>query len=674
LWFDTRRIRIDITGLLFYSDKLIMDIAELKNRLQPQLEADRVVQFVEATGGSLDEAVLEAATLLGLPVRRIEYEVVERGSAGFLGRGVKPWKIKAYAGLAEIDEPDDEEEEDGLDLIDAPEPEEEKADGDVFVQLRNGDVFLKVIPPVGKGTYMTEADARVALERRRILGYNEELVRQTVKEAANTYVRVAGFQHNVANNSFVRVEISENEMFAYVSVTPPGVGGGDVSFEGYKGLLHSNGVIYGIKESFLERFADRPTYGTRVCVAEGKAAANGSDAYMDYFFEADPSATRLKETATGVINFKELNIIQNVLAGDKLACKIPPEKGVHGRTVTGKLLPAVDGKDISLPLGKNVSVDKDGITIIANVNGQVVLNLDKIGVEKIFTVDGSVGVKTGNIIFLGSVVVKGNVEEGYSIKATGNIEVTGLVDKADLDSDGDIIVRQGITGKPGILVRAGQMVVAKFIENATVKCAGTVLVSEGILNSTVYARQRVVCQGKRAAIIGGKICAGVEIQSKTLGSASGNTETVCEVGYDPEVKEKITVSTAKKAKMQEELEDLQRNITALEAMKQRQKELSEDREDYLADLQDKRAELIEQLDRIQDEIQQAEEYLSGLKLNGKVSVSAKCYPGTVVFIRDIRAAITSEYKSVTFTVLDGLIRIGKFTETEAKADEKKARE
>lgn len=644
----------------------MINLAELKDRIKPQLEVDRIAPFVEATGSSLEEAVLEAATLLGLPVRRVEYEVAERGSAGFLGKGAKPWKIKAYPGLVEMDEMDDEEEDD-LELMDTPEVEDAKADGEVFVQLRNGDVFLKVTPPVGKGKYVSETEARAALERRHILGYNDIMVRQAVKDASGSYVRVAGFKHSSVNDSFVRVEISEDEMYVYLLVTPPGLGGGDVSFEGYKALLRSNGVIYGINESFLERFTDCPTYGTRVCVAEGKPAVNGMDAYMKYFFEVNPSTARFKETTTGAINFKELNMIQNVMAGDKLACKMPPEKGVHGRTVTGKLLPALDGKDAPLPLGKNVSVEKDGLTIIANENGQVVLGVGKVGVEKIYTVDGSVGVKTGNIIFLGSVVVNGNVEEGYSVKATGNIEVMGLVDKAELDSDADIIVRQGITGKPGVSVRAGQMIVAKFIENATVKSDSAVIVSDGILNSMVMARHRVVCQGKRAAIIGGKICAGEEIQSKILGSASGNTETICEVGYDPEAKEKIAVSTAKQGKMQEELDDLQRNISALEAMKQRQREFAEDRKAYLAELLEKRADLLTKLGRVQDEIQETEEYLSRLRLNGKVSVSSKCYPGSVIYIRDIRTVIRSEYKCVTFTVLEGLIRIGKFIETEETA-------
>jgi uncharacterized protein (DUF342 family) len=659
-------------GFLAYSDVNMIDFAELKNRIQPHLEADRIIQFVEATGNSLDEAVLAAAMSLGLQVRRVAYEVVERGSAGFFGKGAKPWKIKAYAEFSEADEPD--EEESVLELADAPETEVPSADGDVFVQFRNGDVLLKVIPPVGKGKLVTEADAHAALGRRRILGYNDILVRQAVREAAGVYVRVAGFQHTAANDSFARVEISDNEMEAYVTVTPPGVGGGDISSEGYKNLLRNNGVIYGIKDSFLERFADRPVYGSRICVAEGKPVINGIDAHMEYFFEVDVSMARLKETITGAINFKELNMIQNVMAGDKLARKKPPEKGEHGRTVTGKLLPAADGKDMPLPLGKNVSVEADGLTIIASENGQVVLSVGKIGVEQVYTVEGSVGVKTGNIIFLGSVIVNGDVEEGYSVKATGTIEVMGLVDKAELDSERDIIVRQGIAGKQGITVRAVQSIVAKFIENATVKCGSSVVVSEGILNSTVFARQKVICQGKRAAILGGKICVGEEIQAKVLGSASGNSETVCEVGYDPEAKEKSAMLAAEEVGVQGEIDALLRNISTLEAMKQRQKNLPEDKEAYLVELQEKRNNLITKLFRIQKDLRQAEEYLSQLKLNGKVSASVKCYPGTVVCIRDIRTVVRSEYKCVTFTALDGLIHIGKFEDTEGtKGAEKKAR-
>ncbi|MDR1095411.1 MAG: FapA family protein [Spirochaetaceae bacterium] len=652
----------------------MVDFAELKNRITPQLESDLFMQFTEASGSSLNEAVLEAAALLRLPVRRIVYEVVERGTAGFLGKGAKPWKIKAYPGPSEAGRRKAAAAT-ALELADEAEVEIEipNVDGDVFVQLRKGDVFLKVTAAAGKGKPVTEADVDAALKRRRILEYDKTLAAQAVKNADGTYARMCGFQHNAANDSFARVEISENEMHAYIYVTPPGLDGSDVSLEGYQALLRSNGVVYGINESFLEQFADRPVYGSRICVAEGKPAVNGKDARMEFFFEANASATRLKETDMGAINFKELNIIQNVMTGDKLALKLPPEKGEHGQTVKGTLLPATDGKDVPLALGNNVSVEKDGLTVIASENGQVVLNGGKISVEKIYTVDGSVGVKTGNILFLGSVMVNGDVEEGYSIKATGNIEVVGLVDKAELQSDGDIIVRQGITGKQGVTVRAGQTIIAKFIENATVRSGGAVIVSEGILNSAVSARQQVVCRGKKAAIVGGKICAGEEIQSKILGSASGNTQTICEVGYDPETKEELAELTAKREAAQKELDEFQRNITTLETMKQRQKTLSEDKETYLADLLAKREAVIAQLEGMQEKTRDAEARLAQVQTKGKVAVSTKCYPGSVICVRDARTTVTTEYKSVMFTLLDGLIHIGKFTEADGDAAKKEAR-
>jgi uncharacterized protein (DUF342 family) len=639
----------------------MVDFPELQNRIKSLLEADRLIRVVEAKGDSLEDAVAEAAVLLQLPVRRVEYEVTKRGAAGFLGQGVKQWTINAYAQAVETNGVKDKAEDD-VELEEKPAFEEVSIDGEVFVRFNNGEVLLKVTPHTGKGKPVTEKEACAALGRRRVQGYSDALVGQIVKEASGKYVRVAEFHHNMANDGIVRIEISPNEMSAYVLVTPPGMGGNDVSHEGLKNLLRSNGVIFGIKESFLEHFADCPTYGTRVCAAEGMPVANGADAHMEYFFEVNPAAARLRETAKGAVNFKELNIIQNVMVGDKLACKIPPGKGEQGQTVTGKVLPAVNGKDIPLPIGQNVSVGKDGLTIFANENGQVMLN-GNIEVEKVLTVEGSVGVKTGNVIFLGSVFVKGNVEEGYSIKATGNIEVTGSVDKADLDSEGDVIIRQGIAGKPGVLVRAGRTIIAKFIENATVKCGGMIVVSDGILNSEVSARQRVICQGKRAAIIGGKISAGEEIYSKVLGSASGSTETVCEVGYDPEMKEKLTKVTESQAKLKDELDDLQRNVSTLTAMKERQKELSEDKEQYLAELQKKQRDLDIKRSNLDHEMQGLEEYLSRLQLNGKVSVSAKCYPGTVIYVRDLRAVIRTEYKSVTFTALGGMIDIGKFTES-----------
>ena len=77
--------------------------------------------------------------------------------------------------------------------------------------------------------------------------------------------------------------------------------------------------------------------------------------------------------------------------------------------------------------------------------------------EPVYTIEGDVNLKTGNVLFLGTVFVKGNVEDGFSVKAAGNIEIMGSVGKCLLDAEGDIIVHQGIAGKTEGRVRAGRI-------------------------------------------------------------------------------------------------------------------------------------------------------------------------------------------------------------------------
>ena len=51
--------------------------------------------YIEVSGKSLDEALTEASVTLGIPSSEIEYEVIEKGSTGFLGIGSKKAVIKA---------------------------------------------------------------------------------------------------------------------------------------------------------------------------------------------------------------------------------------------------------------------------------------------------------------------------------------------------------------------------------------------------------------------------------------------------------------------------------------------------------------------------------------------------------------------------------------------------
>jgi uncharacterized protein (DUF342 family) len=638
------------------------DLVGLQQTLRERLEQDRTIRMVETSGATLEIAVSEAATLLDLPVRRLEYEVTEKGFNGFLGTGKKDWKIRAYERIRARKK---DRSTAVLENIEETEAEvSNDRDGEAFVQLRPEGAFLKVVPPCGKGEPIVDAHAMEALSSRGVVDIDEKLVSKIVEESAGLYVKVGDFEHQSANSSTLAVDVSDDEMKVYVRVTPPGEGGSDIPYETYLSYLRSHNVVHGIKEDFLRDFADKPSYKEAVLVAEGTKAVDGRDAYVRYNFETDQSKVRIREGNNGQIDFKELNIIQNVVENQPLAKVIPPEMGTVGRTVTGKNISAKNGRDIPLPLGENVRVAEDEVTILANINGEVALTNGKINVQPIHTVKGDVNLKTGNILHLGTVIITGNVDDGFSVKATGNIEVHGTVGKAELDAEGDIIVNQGINGKGASIVRAGRSVWARFIENTQVEAGNMVSVADGIINSHVDASKRIVCQGKRAHIVGGKLRAAEEISAKILGSPVSGTETVLEVGFDPRSKSELEHFNNVKNSSRKELEEVRRNLRTLINMKKEKKSLPEDKEEDMQDLIDRRDALMKDYKKAEEKISQIQQRLENLKVRGRVSASSKVYPGVKILIRDAILDVRTEYKTVTFVLEDELVQVGPYEESE----------
>ena len=638
----------------------MVDFVLLQNIVKEQLEQDRAICTVEATGPTLEAAVAEAANILNIPVRRIEYEIIERGFHGVLGAGKKEWKIQAYERIIvkkkkkSKDSSKLDAEADALVIQDR--------DGAAFVQFWYEGAFLKISPPIGKGRKATDAHAMQALYARGVRDINESLVTELVANASGEYVKVGDFEHRPINDAALSVELAEGEMKAYVQVLPPGLGGCDLSLETYTSFLRNNNVVFGIKEDFLRDFADRPVYREKIEVAEGTKPVDGKDAYIDYKFSTDQSKVKLREGSDGRVDFKELNIIENVVQNQPLAKKIPAESGIMGRTVTGKVIPARNGKDISLQVGNNVYVGEDGVTMYASINGQVLVVNNKVNVEPVYTIQGDVNLKTGNIIFLGTVVINGNVQDGFSVKAAGNIEVNGTVSKAELDAEGDIIIHQGINGKSSGIIRAGRSLWARFIENAQVEAGNMVVASDGIINSQVDAFNRIICRGKRAHIMGGRLRASEEINAKVLGNPTSGTETICEVGFDPKSKEELNELIITRDQAIKQLDDIKLNLQTLINIKKQRKSLPEDKEAYMKELMDKRQILMIDVKKAEEEIQKKQEFLNSIKTKGRVSASSKVYPGVKIFIRDANEDVRNEYRAVTFILENDLIRVTKYEE------------
>ena len=639
----------------------MVTLEKIRTDLGKTLEEDKKLHYVEVRADTLEEALDDAALQLNCRVVHLEYEVLEAGFAGMFGLMKKPWFIRAYQNPEEAKKASIRKSQAGTDadtIIEEEKPIDK--DGVFYVHYFSSQINLKVVMPVGKGVPVQLSEVLGRLKRSDTIMIEDDLVKQLVKNGTDgKYVPVGQYQHNPAADALLTVEISNDEMKASINVTSPAIGGAEISAEQIERVLQTQGVVAGISKEKIEEFVDMPIYGVPCVVAEALQPVDGRDAYIAYNFETDRSKLKLSETETGQVNFKELNLIQNVVEGQPLAQKMLAERGKAGKTIFGRYLEAKNGKDIPMPLGKNVAVDTDGRTIIAKTNGQVMLIGDKICVEPILEVDG-VSLKTGNIKFLGTVIVKGIVEDGFVVRASGNVEVYGAVGKSVIEADGDVIVSLGIMGRDEGYVRAGKSLWAKFIQNTKVDVEEYVIVTDGIINSNVTCNKKILLQGKRASIIGGHLFAIEEIHTKTIGSSGGGSETILEVGYDPRAKQRLDELLAKQDTLTKELDELDLNIETLENIKKVRRTLPHEKEETLKTSIARKNEIETESAEMTEEITQIQQHLRELKIIGKVSASGTVYAGVKIYIRDVKEEIRNDTKAVTFYLENGFVRHGKY--------------
>ena len=627
----------------------MVTLEKLREDMNTLLQVDKNLHFVEVNADTIDEALADAVVQLDTKLANLHYEVVEKGSDGILGLGKKPWKIMVYQDPSTIKKSTKLTSEGLFDTDEETETAKiTNRDGLFYVRHFKSDIMLKIILPLGEGIPVEVKDVLDEIKRPDTISFDEERVKKCVKSGTdNDYCVVGQFKHVPAGDVVIGVEVTKDEMTGSIVVSPPSMSGSEASFDMIKRAILQQDVVEAcIEEDKIKEFVDTPVYDVPFEVAKAIMPVDGHDAYISYNFETDPKKLRAQVDEEGNVDYKKLNNIQNVIADQPLAQKIPAQRGKGGKTLFGRYLEAKNGKDIQIQLGANVKLDRDGVTIKAEIDGEVMLVNGKVTVEPIKYLD-AVNVKTGDVKFVGTVVIKGNVQEGYKVEAT-NIEVNGIVDKSRLEATGNIIVRQGIFGKGEGFIKAGKSLWAKFINDTTVEVEENVIVSDSIVNSTVTAMKNIVLRGKKAQIIGGHLMATEEICARKVGSPGGGTETILEVGVDPRAKKRLEELQNQQAKSTKEYENCDLDIQTLEQQKKLRKKLPQEKEEKLKTLKERCEQISEELEVMTDEINKIQEHLRDLKAIGKVKVEGDVYAGVKIYIRDVLDEVKIDTKSVTF--------------------------
>jgi uncharacterized protein (DUF342 family) len=412
----------------------------------------------------------------------------------------------------------------------APAPERRGRAGRFDLDWHAGEILLSVTPPADSGLAVRRDDVCVILEAVPGVVTDEDGLTRALARPSGEFVTVARLEPTARPESGeVAVCVTEDGLAAYLvpwSRDPSQ----PLALAEAEAVLAAAGVVHGIDPARLADLAQGPFRGPRL-VARGTPPEHGWDATIQWLDPGHTGAVGLHAPQVlddGRIDYRDLGEEATVTAGAVLALKAAAvPAGRPGRSVCGQELPARPGRDVALAphAGPGTEVSTDGTMLRAVTAGLVVRSGPRLSVTAVRTVAGDVDFKTGNVVFDGSVVVRGDVRAGFRVKATGSIQVDGEVSDAVLESDGDVQVTGGIVGQLAVM-RAGGALRAGHLRSAEVTAEGPITVKSEVWQCYVVSRENVCVTGR---IVGGEVIARTGVVAQTLGAAAG-TPTAITVG------------------------------------------------------------------------------------------------------------------------------------------------
>ncbi|MCR5108224.1 MAG: FapA family protein [Lachnospiraceae bacterium] len=326
----------------------------------------------------------------------------------------------------------------------------------------------------------------------------------------------------------------------------------DVTREAVIRMLRDQNIVFGIKEDVAEELAEGKHLNENVVIAKGQPPVPGKDGYYEFFIKTEINREP-KILDDGSIDYHNIEWFQQVSKDQKLAYYHDATEGVEGCTVTGRKIPYVAGKQLSVIGGEGFRLDDDRKTYYSNMDGLVEFKKDLMIITNVLVLD-EVTAAMGNVVFNGAINIKGNVQAGSYISAAGEIYISGAVEGAVIEAEGDIVIKQGINASKKGSIKSRQNISSRFIESAIVRAEGDINANY-ILNSIVTSRKKIKISGRMGSIIGGVTYATDEINVHNVGN-DAFVKTILKVGLDDEMVREQVRCEKQLAAIDKELESL----------------------------------------------------------------------------------------------------------------------
>lgn len=452
------------------------------------------------------------------------------------------------------------------------------------------------------------------------------------------------FENKIPVNSTVEISIDPNRTAAFVSFTQPENGGLDMTMEKVKKALDENFVSFGILEEDLKKAVEQKRYNENICAAKWQPPVNGIDGVVQYYFNKDKHIAPV-EDEHGVVDYKNLGLINNITAGTPIAEISFPTEGEPGIDITGMKVAQKVGTPARYNVGAGTQLVNGDTQIVAAINGNLVFKGGAFVVEEKIIINGDVDVSSGNVDFIGDVMVKGGVFEGFRVASKRSITIMGLVTSAEIVADGDVMVKGGVINSK-VVSKANVKV--GFCENSDITANGNIE-SPSFVGGEIFASEKIIASGK-GVMVGGKYTALNGVEASVIGSEN-YTKTLVTLGNNAVLSEERERLEKENSQLDDQADQLGKILLTLAEFAKKGK-LSPEREQMQTDARRNRLRLLNQLRANQKRIKDIDEALQ-LMQNLFVAVKRIIYPGVTLRINSSVLKVNTAENRVRATVQGG---------------------
>ncbi|WP_374351405.1 DUF342 domain-containing protein [Chitinimonas sp.] len=358
-------------------------------------------------------------------------------------------------------------------------------------------------------------------------------------------------------NGSVEVKLAPDRMTAWMTLLAP-QGGKSVSVGEVNAAIKARGIVHGLMIEVLNEVILAGSCIDRT-IAVGTEPIPGIDAHFDSLLE-EIHASRHEDNQYAEVDYRDLGNLLLVEAGVPIMRRVPAVPGKSGMNVCGQIVPVKPTPDPGFAKGLvGVEADASDPNLLRSaIAGQPKIVDGGAIVNTVVVVD-EVNLASGNVVFDGTLNVKGDIHAGMSVRVAGDVIVEGTIEAAKIVAGGDVSAKGGIVGRAesaqGALetahIECNGSVQAKFAEYAHVQAGKAITLETAARQSELFASDTITV-GKGAGlgqIVGGQARALMMVRAGTLGSSSG-TPTVIQVGFDPRLNvERINIEQTRKRKL-----------------------------------------------------------------------------------------------------------------------------